>query len=118
MRLALTDLFKARWTDTIHEEWINALLRNEGRFTFGDSKVSVMALPYRSGSLLRLRQFDIPDTEEARMHIYGNCRAACVYFLTVLKSLLEHGIDGRDKTRETGASFSTYFDPSSLGLEF
>ncbi len=27
MRLALTDLFKARWTDQIHEEWINALLR-------------------------------------------------------------------------------------------
>lgn len=30
MRLALTDLFKARWTDQIHEEWINALLR-EGK---------------------------------------------------------------------------------------
>lgn len=27
MHLALTDLFKARWTDQIHEEWINALLR-------------------------------------------------------------------------------------------
>lgn len=27
MHLALTDLFKARWTDRIHEEWINALLR-------------------------------------------------------------------------------------------
>lgn len=27
MRLALTDLFKAHWTDQIHEEWINALLR-------------------------------------------------------------------------------------------
>jgi len=32
MRLALTDLFKAQWTDRIHEEWIGALLR-EGRFT-------------------------------------------------------------------------------------
>lgn len=29
MRLALTDLFKARWTDEIHEEWIGALLRDE-----------------------------------------------------------------------------------------
>jgi predicted nucleic acid-binding protein len=27
MQLALTDLFKARWTDQIHEEWIGALLR-------------------------------------------------------------------------------------------
>lgn len=27
MRLAMTDLFKAHWTDHIHEEWISALLR-------------------------------------------------------------------------------------------
>ena len=32
MRLAMTDLFKAHWTDQIHEEWIGALLR-EGKFT-------------------------------------------------------------------------------------
>ncbi len=32
MRLALTDLFKAHWTDQIHEEWINALLR-QGKYT-------------------------------------------------------------------------------------
>lgn len=28
MRLALTDLFRARWSDQIHQEWINAVLRN------------------------------------------------------------------------------------------
>lgn len=28
MWLALTDLFKARWTNQIHEEWITSLLRN------------------------------------------------------------------------------------------
>lgn len=32
MRLANRDLFKAYWTDTIHEEWINALVR-EGKYT-------------------------------------------------------------------------------------
>jgi hypothetical protein len=32
MNLALTNLFKAHWTDRIHEEWINALMR-ENRFT-------------------------------------------------------------------------------------
>lgn len=26
MRLALTDLFRARWTEDIHEEWIRNLL--------------------------------------------------------------------------------------------
>ena len=99
-------------------EYLQSKDENEVQFTFGDSKVSVMARPFRTGSLVRLRQYDIPDTEEARMHIHGNCRAAWVYFLTVLKVLLEHGIDGRDLTRETGASFSTYFNPADHGIEF
>jgi len=29
MQLALTDLFKARWTDQIHEEWIEAIHPDE-----------------------------------------------------------------------------------------
>lgn len=29
MQLAVTDLFKAKWTADIHREWIHALLRNE-----------------------------------------------------------------------------------------
>jgi hypothetical protein len=28
MRLALIDLYRARWSDQIHEEWITAVLRN------------------------------------------------------------------------------------------
>lgn len=33
MELALTDLFRARWTDRIHDEWIHALLRNRADLT-------------------------------------------------------------------------------------
>ena len=33
MRLALTDLFKAHWTDHIHDEWINALLRTPDKYS-------------------------------------------------------------------------------------
>lgn len=29
MNLALSDLFKARWTDEIHEEWMSNLLKNQ-----------------------------------------------------------------------------------------
>lgn len=39
MRLALTDLFKAHWTDAIHEEWIGALKREakeDGQPKFSD----------------------------------------------------------------------------------
>lgn len=32
MELAVTDLFKAKWTADIHREWIDALLRNEAHW--------------------------------------------------------------------------------------
>jgi predicted nucleic acid-binding protein len=34
MHLALRDLFQARWSDRIHDEWIAALLRNRPDLTF------------------------------------------------------------------------------------
>lgn len=33
MRLALTDLFRARWTDEIHDEWIRNVLKNRPDLT-------------------------------------------------------------------------------------
>ena len=85
-------------------------------FTFGDSKVSITLHPHKAGTLLELSQFDMADDEHNRMHVHTNCRAAWVYFLTVLKTLLEQGLDSRDRSRETAGSFSTYFDPIASGL--
>lgn len=34
MRLTLTDLYRARWSDQIHEEWITAVLRNRPEVAF------------------------------------------------------------------------------------
>jgi len=109
-----------RWHNgrRLNGKYLPAGSNGEVQFTFGEATVAVSAIAYQGGSLLRLWQFDIPDTEEAHMHIHNNCRAAWVYFLTVLKVLLEYGIDARDKTRETGASFATHFDPVSLGIDF
>lgn len=33
MRVAMTDLFRARWTDRIHDEWINAVLEERKDLT-------------------------------------------------------------------------------------
>lgn len=33
MQLALTDLFRARWTEKIHDEWIRNVLKNHPRLT-------------------------------------------------------------------------------------
>ena len=32
-RLAITDLFRARWTDQIHEEWIRSVLKDRPDLT-------------------------------------------------------------------------------------
>jgi uncharacterized protein YndB with AHSA1/START domain len=110
------DHFIWRWDSgrCITGEYLAVSPESEAVFTFGESKVRVAISPYLNGTLLELQQFDIPDTPEDRMHIHTNCRGAWVYFMTVLKTLIEYGVDGRDKTRATGASFSTYFDPKSL----
>jgi len=114
------DRFIWRWPTGryVKGEYLSVDLASKVCFTFGDSKVCVVAQPYRSGTLLRLTQFEIPDDDEARMHIHANCRGGWVYFLSVLKTLMEHGVDGRDMSRDTGASFSTYFDPASVGVAY
>jgi uncharacterized protein YndB with AHSA1/START domain len=114
------DRFIWRWPTgrCLRGEYLVTKGDDEVRFTFGESKVCISVQPYRKGTLMRLRQFDIPDHPDARMHIHANCRGAWVYFLTVLKTLLEKGVDGRDMSRETGASFSTYFNPASVGVAY
>jgi uncharacterized protein YndB with AHSA1/START domain len=108
-----------RWDSgaLVSGEFLDVLPGRELSFTFGESKVRIRLQTQQTGTILELCQFDMKDTEQNRMHLYTNCRSAWVYFLTVLKTLLEHGIDGRDKSRATGASFSTYFDPSTVGFE-
>lgn len=55
MRLALTDLFKAHWTDHIHDEWINALLR---------------AKKHPQDSLLRARELMDRHVRDAKVYGY------------------------------------------------
>jgi hypothetical protein len=55
MRLALTDLFHACWTEHIHEEWIQALLRT-GR--------------YDRAALERTRDLMDKSARDAKVHGY------------------------------------------------
>jgi uncharacterized protein YndB with AHSA1/START domain len=86
-------------------------------FTFNEAKVRVRLHPRDGGTLLELHQYGMEDTPDKRMHLHANCRGGWVYFLTVLKTLMEHGVDGRDRSRAMGGAFSTYFDPRDVGLE-
>jgi uncharacterized protein YndB with AHSA1/START domain len=105
-----------RWDSgaLVRGEFLDVQPGCELSFSFGESKVRIRVQAQKAGTLLELCQYDMEDTEQNRMHLHTNCRSAWVYFLTVLKTLLEHGIDGRDRSRATGASFSTYFDPAGI----
>jgi len=51
MRLSLTDLFNARWTDQIHEEWISALVRNGYDRSYLEKTRELMDLHVRDGKV-------------------------------------------------------------------
>ena len=55
MHLALTDLFRAKWTERIHDEWIRNLLKNRPDLTVEQ--------------LNRTRSTD--EFARARLHRYG-----------------------------------------------
>ncbi len=35
LELAVSDLYRAKWSDAVHDEWINALLRTRSDLTRG-----------------------------------------------------------------------------------
>lgn len=52
MHLALTDLFKTRWTDKIHDEWINALLRrNQYKLSYLERTCDLMDASVRDAKV-------------------------------------------------------------------
>lgn len=69
-------------------------------FTFGEMKVEVTFTEVAGGARVVLQQSGIEDQVMSHM----NCRSCWLYFMTNLKSVLEHGIDLRDKEHPERAS--------------
>lgn len=72
--------------------------------TFGEAKVRIDLESYNNGTLLKLTQFDMPDSEEDRVLLHMNCRGGWIYHLTVLRAYLIHGVDIRDNDPATARS--------------
>lgn len=86
---------------------------DEVSFTFGPTAtVRLRCRATHGGCLIELRQENIADTEDARAHEHLNCRGGWIHFLTVLKGLVEHGVDIRDRDPATAGSLSTRFRPA------
>lgn len=80
-------------------------------FTFGEAKVRVELAEENGGTLLTLTQYDMPDSESHRVNLHMNCRGGWIYHLTVLRGVLEHGIDLRDHDPATARSVAVDWHP-------
>jgi uncharacterized protein YndB with AHSA1/START domain len=68
-------------------------------FTFANSVCDLTIKRDRRGSLVTLRQHDIPKTEKSKSGVFLNCNSGWTFYLINLKTYLEFGID----LRETGS---------------
>jgi len=68
--------------------------------TFGSMEVEVSFESVEGGTKVVLQQSGIEDKVFSHM----NCRSCWLYFMTNLKSVLEHGIDLRDHDHPDRAS--------------
>lgn len=87
------------WENSVSNGRITSV--DEGKrciaFTFLDCKVSVNVSRNNGATLIHLVQSEIPLTEKAKVCTHLNCRGGWIYFLTVLKGVLEAGVDVREK---------------------
>jgi len=65
--------------------------------TFLDCRVSVSVSRNNGAALIHLMQSKIPLTEYDKVRTHLNCRGGWIYFLTILKGVLESGVDVREK---------------------
>lgn len=91
------------WADDVEEtgEILEADSVSTFTFQFGKAgKVSVHITDDGDMSTVQLVQYDIPDTEGGRYDWHLGCKTGWTFYLTNLKSILEGGIDLRN--REVG----------------
>ena len=70
-------------------------------------RLEVKIKKHGSGSICELRQYNMKTGPKDRVNMHMGCKTGWVFFLTNLKSYLEHGIDLRshDKKRSYNQNF-------------
>lgn len=88
------------WTDDVVEKGsiLHANNKDEIAFSFGlAGDVTIRLIPADTYTMVELVQDQIPDDEAGRHHWHLGCKTGWIFYLTNLKSLLEGGIDLRNK---------------------
>ena len=91
------------WSDEVVERGtvLEQNNKNDLAFTFGKAgKVKVSVKEEKGESILELKQFDIPTDAESQVLYHIGCTKGWLFYLTNLKSILEGGIDLRNRNAE------------------
>lgn len=85
----------------------NSILEANGmdflQFEFtGKCLVSVSLKPVESGSMIILKQERIPDDRDPATNLFVGCQLGWTFYLTNLKSIMEGGIDLRNRDETIG----------------
>ena len=76
------------------------------KFTFsGRSEVSINLQTRNGVSIVELTQQYIPAEEDPTKNLYIQCQKGWIFYLANLKSVLEGGVDLRNKKLEVGSNF-------------
>jgi hypothetical protein len=77
---------------------INANSKDTIRFTFaGECLVTITAQSYRELTIVEITQENIPTDEVSKVNYYVGCSEGWVFYLANLKSIVEGGIDLRNR---------------------
>ena len=76
------------------------------KFTFTDDCiVSVKVYSINNETILELLQENIPDVKDLKKSLYIQCQIGWTFYLANMKSILEEGIDLRNKKMEVDSVF-------------
>jgi len=88
------------WSDEIteHGEILDCNGKDFFKFSFGKAGNCVVTIKEENGiNIVELLQDEIPDDEQGKHYWHLGCKAGWTFYLANLKSLLEGGIDLRNR---------------------
>ena len=102
------DQYRWRWhgyPDEVEEKGTILQMKDEEIFQFSFGKagnVQITIQEVAGHNLLILEQTEIPEDENSKFNYHIGCSRGWLFYLTNLKSLLEGGIDLRNRSVELG----------------
>ena len=73
------------------------------KFSFGKAGIVTVSISEESGyTICKLVQHDIPTDEETKWNFFIGCQTGWTFYLTNMKSILEGGIDLRNRDEKLG----------------